>query len=227
FQAHDVILCRNVTGVKTCALPISPLHETLEELLGDGDAPVYIVHFTQAQAVERAQSLTSINMCTREEKARIAEEIGSFRFTTKFGRNLSRYVRHGIGVHHAGMLPKYRRLVERLAQAGLLKVICGTDTLGVGVNVPIRTVLFTALSKYDGVRVRRLRAREFHQIAGRAGRAGFDTIGKVVVQAPEHVIENEKALAKAGTDTKKRRKVVRKKAPEGFVSWDEATFRKL
>ncbi len=206
---------------------ITPLHETLEELLGDGDAPVYIVHFTQAQAVERAQSLTSINMCTREEKARIAEEIGYFRFTTKFGRNLSRYVRHGIGVHHAGMLPKYRRLVERLAQAGLLKVICGTDTLGVGVNVPIRTVLFTALSKYDGVRVRRLRAREFHQIAGRAGRAGFDTIGKVVVQAPEHVIENEKALAKAGTDTKKRRKVVRKKAPEGFVSWDEATFRKL
>jgi hypothetical protein len=90
------------------------------------------------------------------------------------------------------MLPKYRRLVERLAQAGLLKVICGTDTLGVGVNVPIRTVLFTALSKYDGRRTRLLRAREFHQIAGRAGRAGFDTIGYVVAQAPDHVIENEK-----------------------------------
>ena len=205
----------------------TPLHETLEDLLGSGGAPVYIVHFTQAQAVERAQSLTSINMCTKEEKAKIAEEIGAFRFTTKFGRNLSRYVRHGIGVHHAGMLPKYRRLVERLAQAGLLKVICGTDTLGVGVNVPIRTVLFTALSKYDGVRVRRLRAREFHQIAGRAGRAGYDTVGNVVVQAPEHVIENEKALAKAGDDTKKRRKVVRKKAPDGFVAWDEATFGKL
>ncbi|MFD6950626.1 DEAD/DEAH box helicase [Nocardiopsis sp. TSRI0078] len=206
---------------------VTPLHETLEELLGSGNAPVYIVHFTQAQAVERAQSLTSINMCTKEEKAAIAAEIGSFRFTTRFGRNLSRYVRHGIGVHHAGMLPKYRRLVERLAQAGLLKVICGTDTLGVGVNVPIRTVLFTALSKYDGTRVRRLRAREFHQIAGRAGRAGFDTVGNVVAQAPEHVIENEKALAKVGDDAKKRRKVVRKKAPEGFVAWDEATFNKL
>ncbi|MCY9782790.1 DUF3516 domain-containing protein [Nocardiopsis sp. EMB25] len=205
----------------------TPLHETLEELLSTGQAPVYIVHFTQAQAVERAQSLTSINMCTKAEKAAIAEEIGNFRFTTRFGRNLSRYVRHGIGVHHAGMLPKYRRLVERLAQAGLLKVICGTDTLGVGVNVPIRTVLFTALSKYDGTRVRRLRAREFHQIAGRAGRAGFDTVGNVVAQAPEHVIENEKALAKAGDDAKKRRKVVRKKAPEGFVSWDKATFDKL
>ncbi|MFC7328924.1 DEAD/DEAH box helicase [Marinactinospora rubrisoli] len=205
----------------------TPLHETLEELLGTRESPVYIVHFTQAQAVERAQSLTSINMCTRAEKDAIAREIGNFRFTTRFGRNLSRYVRHGIGVHHAGMLPKYRRLVERLAQAGLLKVICGTDTLGVGVNVPIRTVLFTALSKYDGNRVRRLSAREFHQIAGRAGRAGFDTVGNVVVQAPEHVVENEKALAKAGDDPKKRRKVVRKKAPEGFVGWDETAFEKL
>ncbi|WP_031510096.1 DEAD/DEAH box helicase [Streptomyces megasporus] len=203
------------------------LTETLTELLETRQAPVYIVHFTQAQAVERAQALMSINMCSRAEKDEIAKLIGNFRFTTKFGRNLSRFVRHGIGVHHAGMLPKYRRLVERLAQAGLLKVICGTDTLGVGVNVPIRTVLFTALTKYDGNRVRVLRAREFHQIAGRAGRAGFDTAGLVVAQAPEHVIENEKALAKAGDDPKKRRKVVRKKAPEGFVNWSEKTFEKL
>ncbi|MGW3247082.1 DEAD/DEAH box helicase [Streptomyces sp. NPDC001070] len=206
---------------------LTPLTETLTELLETRQAPVYIVHFTQAAAVERAQALMSINMCTRAEKEAIAELIGNFRFTTKFGRNLSRYVRHGIGVHHAGMLPKYRRLVEKLAQAGLLKVICGTDTLGVGVNVPIRTVLFTALTKYDGNRVRVLRSREFHQIAGRAGRAGFDTSGFVVAQAPEHVIENEKALAKAGDDPKKRRKVVRKKAPEGFVGWTESTFEKL
>ncbi|MFD8589353.1 DEAD/DEAH box helicase [Streptomyces sp. NPDC059637] len=205
----------------------TPLTETLTELLQTKQAPVYIVHFTQAAAVERAQALMSINMCTREEKDAIGKLIGNFRFTTGFGRNLSRFVRHGIGVHHAGMLPKYRRLVERLAQAGLLKVICGTDTLGVGVNVPIRTVLFTALTKYDGTRVRTLRAREFHQIAGRAGRAGFDTSGFVVAQAPEHVVENEKALAKAGDDPKKRRKVVRKKAPEGFVNWGQNTFEKL
>ncbi|MEU1815793.1 DUF3516 domain-containing protein [Streptomyces roseifaciens] len=205
----------------------TPLTDTLTELLQTQQSPVYIVHFTQAAAVERAQALMSINMCSREEKDEIAKLIGNFRFTTKFGRNLSRYVRHGIGVHHAGMLPKYRRLVERLAQAGMLKVICGTDTLGVGVNVPIRTVLFTALTKYDGQRVRTLRAREFHQIAGRAGRAGFDTAGFVVAQAPDHVVENEKALAKAGDDPKKRRKVVRKKAPEGFVNWNENTFEKL
>ena len=206
---------------------LTPLHETIEDLLGSGQAPVYLVHFTQAAAVERAQSLMSINVCTRQEKDRITELIGGFRFAPGFGKTLARHVRHGIGVHHAGMLPKYRRLVERLAQAGLLKVICGTDTLGVGINVPIRTVVFTALSKYDGQRVRTLSAREFHQIAGRAGRAGFDIAGAVVVQAPEHVVDNERALAKAGDDPKMRRKVVRKKPPERFVSWGEPTFHRL
>src|ERR1022692_3146638 len=206
---------------------LTPLHETLEELLSTRQAPVYIVHFTQAAAIEQAQALMSINVCTRAEKDAIAELIGNFRFTAGFGRTLSRLVRHGIGVHHAGLLPKYRRLVETLAQAGLLKVICGTDTLGVGINVPIRTVLFTALSKYDGTKTRLLQAREFHQIAGRAGRAGYDTTGTVVVQAPEHVVENEKALAKAGDDPKKRRKVVRKKPPQGFVSWGMPTFERL
>jgi superfamily II RNA helicase len=205
----------------------TPLQETLEELLGAGQAPVYVVHFTQASAVERAQALTSINVCTRAEKDAIAELIGNFRFRAGFGRTLSRLVRHGIGVHHAGMLPRYRRLVERLAQAGLLKIICGTDTLGVGINVPIRTVLLTALGKYDGTRTRHLTAREFHQIAGRAGRAGYDTAGNVVVQAPDHVVENTKALAKAGDDPRKLRKVVRKKPAEGQVSWSERTFERL
>ncbi|MPZ28572.1 MAG: DUF3516 domain-containing protein [Micromonosporaceae bacterium] len=205
----------------------TPLHDTLAELLATDQAPVYVVHFTQAAALERAQAMMSVNVCSRAEKDAIAEAIGGFRFAAGFGRTLSRLVRHGIGVHHAGMLPRYRRLVETLAQAGLLKVICGTDTLGVGINVPIRTVLLTALSKYDGEQNRHLKAREFHQIAGRAGRAGFDASGTVVVQAPEHVTANEKALAKAGEDPKKRRKVVRKKPPEGFVSWGEPTFARL
>ena len=206
---------------------MSPLHETVAELLGTHEAPIYIVHFTQAAAIEQAQALMSVNVCSRAEKDAIAELIGNFRFAPGFGKTLSRLVRHGIGVHHAGMLPKYRRLVETLAQAGLLKVICGTDTLGVGINVPIRTVLFTGLSKYDGSKTRLLMAREFHQIAGRAGRAGFDTMGRVVVQAPEHVIDNERALAKAGDDPKKRRKVVRRKPPEGMVSWGQPTFDRL
>ena len=206
---------------------LTPIHDTVEDLLHTGQAPIYIVHFSQLAALERAQSLSSAKIATREQRDAIADAIGEFRFTTSFGRTLSRLLRQGIGVHHAGMLPKYRRLVEQLAQRGMLRVICGTDTLGVGINVPIRTVLLTALTKFDGTRMRQLNAREFHQIAGRAGRAGYDTAGTVVVQAPEHESENAKALEKAGDDPKKRRKIVRKKAPEGFVSWGEPSFRKL
>lgn len=206
---------------------VTPAHETVEDLLGTGQAPIYIVHFSQLAALERAQALSSAKIASREQRDAIAELIGEFRFTTSFGKTLSRLLRQGIGVHHAGMLPKYRRLVEQLAQRGMLRVICGTDTLGVGINVPIRTVLLTALTKFDGTRMRQLNAREFHQIAGRAGRAGYDTAGTVVAQAPEHESENLKAIEKAGDDPKKRRKIVRKKAPDGFVSWGEPSFRKL
>ena len=205
----------------------TPVQETVEQLLVTGQAPIYIVHFSQAAALERAQALTSINVATRAQRDLIAETIGGFRFTTAFGRTLSRLVRAGIGVHHAGMLPKYRRLVEQLAQQGLLRVICGTDTLGVGINVPIRTVLLTALTKFDGTRMRQLSAREFHQVAGRAGRAGFDTAGTVVVQAPDHEVENARLIARAGDDPKKLKRVVRKRPPEGFVSWGEPSFQRL
>ena len=221
-----------VTGVER-PVPLSfsyaktPVQETVEELLETRQAPVYIVHFSQAQAMERAQALSSIRVVTREQRDEIAEAIGGFRFTTSFGKTLSRLVRSGIGVHHAGMLPRYRRLVETLAQRGLLRVICGTDTLGVGINVPIRSVLITALAKYDGQRMRHLSAREFHQIAGRAGRAGYDTAGTVVVLAPEHEIENEQAVRKAGDDPKKLKKVVRKKPPAGQISWGEGAFERL
>nr|WP_234974289.1 DEAD/DEAH box helicase [Williamsia sterculiae] len=207
---------------------LTAVHETIERLIAENRAPVYVVHFTQASAVERAQALLSAKICDRTERDAIAQAIGDFRFSAGFGRTLSKLVRAGIGVHHAGMLPRYRRLVERLAQQGLLKVIAGTDTLGVGINVPIRTVLFTALTKYDGVRTRHLSAREFHQIAGRAGRAGYDTEGFVVAQAPEHDVENARAEAKAAAaDGKKRKRVQKKKAPEGFVSWGEGTFDRL
>jgi superfamily II RNA helicase len=208
-------------------LAMTHVPETVADLLMERRAPVYVVHFTQRDALERAQALLSTPLLSKEEKEAVREKIGAFRFTAGFGRTLSKLVRHGVGVHHAGMLPRYRRLVEQLAQDGLLKVICGTDTLGVGINVPIRTVLFTGLAKFDGTRQRILRAREFHQIAGRAGRAGYDTEGYVVVQAPEHAIDNAKAVEKAGDDPKKLRKIQRKKPPEGFVSWTEETYARL
>ncbi|MBO9048216.1 DUF3516 domain-containing protein [Curtobacterium flaccumfaciens pv. flaccumfaciens] len=206
---------------------MTPVQETVERLLEEGKAPIYIVHFAQAAALERAQSLMSAKVASRERRDQIADAIAGFRFSAGFGQTLSRLIRAGIGVHHAGMLPKYRRLVEQLAQRGLLPVICGTDTLGVGINVPIRSVLFTGLTKFDGTKMRQLSAREFHQIAGRAGRAGYDTEGDVVAEAPEHDIENARAVAKAGDDPKKKNKIKRKKAPEGFVSWGQASFERL
>ena len=203
------------------------LEGTVELALRAGEAPLYIVHFAQDAALASAQSLASYGVSTKEQREAIKEAIKGTRFTTTFGKTLQRLLGCGVGVHHAGMLPRYRLLVEKLAQQGLLPVICGTDTLGVGINVPIHTVVLTALSKFDGRRMRHLNAREFHQIAGRAGRAGFDTEGHVIAEATEYDIENARALAKAGGDPKKARKIKTKKPPEGFVGWNKQTFERL
>jgi superfamily II RNA helicase len=201
-----------------------PLAQTLDKLVSEGKAPVYVVHFTQKDAADSAQDFTSLNLCTREEKNVVAAAITGFRFTSPYGPNVRKWLKQGIGVHHAGLLPKYRVLVEQLAQQGLLKVICGTDTLGVGINVPIRTVLFSRLCKFDGQKTAVLSARDFHQIAGRAGRKGFDDIGFVVAQAPEHVIEN----LRLGEKAKDGKKVVKRKPPEhNFASWDLQTLKRL
>ncbi len=202
--------------------------EVIEDLVKTGKSPVYIVHFTQRAAAEAAQSLMSMDFCTKDEKRIIHEATEAVRFDSPYGKDVQKYVRHGIGLHHAGLLPKYRLLMEKLAQKGLLKVICGTDTLGVGVNVPIRTVLFTQLFKFDGAKTGLLSVRDFRQIAGRAGRKGFDNVGYVVVQAPEHVIENLKLEAKAAGDPGKLRKIVRRKPPEnGFVHYDRGTYDRM
>ena len=202
-----------------------PLAKTLESLVADRKAPVYVVHFTQLEAAQSAQDFTSINVCTREEKAALADAIEGFKFSSPYGPDIKKWLRHGIGLHHAGLLPKYRVLIEQLAQKGLLKIICGTDTLGVGINVPIRTVLFTRLCKFDGQKTGILSARDFHQIAGRAGRKGFDERGWVVAQAPEHVIENLKLAEKSARDGKK---TVKRQPPEkNFVNWDKNTFMRL
>ncbi len=205
----------------------TPLVERLAAALEDNRAPIYLVHFTQRAASEAAQSLMSLNVCSKDEKAVLAKTLESVRFTSPYGKEVKRWLRHGIGVHHAGLLPKYRILVEQLAQKGLLKLICGTDTLGVGINVPIRTVVFTQLWKYDGKKAAILSVRDFRQIAGRAGRKGYDDKGYVVVQAPEHIIENKRAEEKAARDPAKKKKAMKRAAPEGAVNWDAKTFEKL
>src|SRR5699024_1951330 len=204
------------------------LSDTLRGLVRHDKAPVYVVSYSQNGAVDLATKLLSVDLASKEQKAAVAAAIKGFTFGKGFGQSLRKLLLHGVGVHHAGMLPKYRRLIEQLALKGLLLVISGTDTLGVGINVPIRSVLLTGLTKFDGRRMRRLSVREFQQLAGRAGRAGFDTRGYVIAQAPEHVIDNLKAEAKAANDDKKKRKKVKKKAaPAGFVGWSEETFTKL
>lgn len=206
---------------------MTSVSDSVLDAVRDGLAPIYIVHATQAAAIERAQGLVNINVTTRAQRDAIAEALRDTRLARGFGDTLGRLVRNGVGVHHAGMLPRYRRLVERLAGDGLLPVICGTDTLGVGVNIPIRTVLMTALTKFDGNRVRVFSVREFRQLAGRAGRPGFDPDGHVWVQAPDHVIDNARALGRAGDDPKARRKAAKAKPPEGFVHYDESTMQRL
>ncbi|HKQ69890.1 MAG TPA: DUF3516 domain-containing protein [Polyangiaceae bacterium] len=223
-----------VVTVRSAQRPV-PLHfeyqekllqEAVWRLVEGGRGPVYVVNFTQRGAAEAAQSLLSVDFATKDEKRTLAEAIKGESFKSPHGKEMQKLLRHGIGLHHAGLLPRYRLLVEKLAQKGLLKIICGTDTLGVGVNVPIRTVLFTKLCKYDGEKVRILSARDFHQIAGRAGRKGFDTEGFVVALAPEHAVENLRLEAKASSQG--RKKFVRKKAPEwGYAHWDRAVFDKL
>ena len=205
-----------------------PMEQVVENLVEDNKAPVYIVHFTQMEAAQNAQNFTSINVCTKDEKKQIAELLREVRFTSPYGKDIKKYLRHGIGIHHAGLLPKYRILVERMAQKGLLKLICGTDTLGVGVNVPIRTVLLTRLCKYDGQKTGILTVRDFHQICGRAGRKGFDDKGWVISMAPDHVIENLKMERKAADNPKKKKKFVKKQPPQkGYVPWDKKTFERL
>lgn len=227
---------RNVVRVANAERPVplefdyveTPLHETIAELLRHGKAPIYLVNFTQREAAEQVQSLTSIDVATKDAKKRIQDELRGFRFDSPYGKDVQRYVRHGLGLHHAGLLPKYRRLVEQLAQAGLLRIVSGTDTLGVGINIPIRTVLFTKLFKFDGEKQGILSARDFKQIAGRAGRKGYDDLGTVVCEAPEYVIENRKMDMKIAANPQKKKKLQKKKPPDrNFVNWNEQTFRQL
>ena len=231
--AVTAVTGRAVADVRSAVRPVpldfeyreTPLHETIEGLVSAGRAPIYLVNFTQRAAAEQAQNLMSANFSSKDEKETIRRALDGVRFTSAYGKEFQRFLRHGIGLHHAGLLPRYRRLVERLAQDGLLKVVSGTDTLGVGVNIPIRTVLFTQLCKFTGEKTAVLSARDFHQIAGRAGRKGFDDRGWVVAQAPEHVVENKRLVEKEKATGKKQ---VKKQPPQkGYVHWDRSTFDKL
>mmetsp|Transcript_150922 Transcript_150922/g.485017 ORF Transcript_150922/g.485017 Transcript_150922/m.485017 type:complete len:1052 (+) Transcript_150922:144-3299(+) len=210
------------------------IYDGIAELIQDGKVPAYIVNFTQREAADVATTLTDTKRfrCTDEKRKELECLIRDFNFDTPYGSHIRKLLLNGIGLHHAGLLPKYRLLVERLAQAGKLTCICGTDTLGVGVNVPIRTVLFTKLCKFDGEETVILPARDFHQIAGRAGRRGFDTQGSVVAVPPLHVVENIRVKAKMQNEKKKKdkekfRSLMMDEPNKNYKKWDVRTFEKL
>ena len=237
-QRLEALTGRKAVSVTSSLRPVpldflyseDPLHDAVAELVRSGRAPIYLVNFTQRDAADEAQNLMSQDFTPKEDKKKIAENLDSKLFDTPYGKEMQRYLRHGVGLHHGGLLPKYRLTVEKLARAGLLKVVSGTDTLGVGVNIPIRTVLFTKLCKYDGDKTRLLSVRDFKQIAGRAGRKGYDTRGYVVAQAPEHVIENKRLAqqVQAAQNEGKKKKIVKKQPPQkGYVAWSDETFRAL
>jgi superfamily II RNA helicase len=231
-QSLRAITGREPAAVRSAARPVpldfeyreTPLHETIADLIATRRYPIYLVNFTQRACAEEAQNLMSVDISSKDEKEAIRQALADFSFDTPYGKDFQRFIRHGLGLHHAGLLPKYRLLVEKLAQTGLLKIVSGTDTLGVGVNIPIRTVLFTQLCKFNGEKTGILSVRDFQQIAGRAGRKGFDDRGTVVAQAPEHVIENRRLAAKQAGG----KKVVMRKPPtKGYVHWDKSTFERL
>jgi superfamily II RNA helicase len=86
----------------------SYVHETIADLIEKGNSPIYLVNFTQRSAAEQAQALTSVNLCSKEEKEALRIALQHARFDTPYGKDVQKYLRHGVAVHHAGILPKYR-----------------------------------------------------------------------------------------------------------------------
>jgi superfamily II RNA helicase len=206
---------------------LDPMHEVIPELLKNNKAPIYVVSFSQKECASLANALSAYGSSSKEQKELILNEIKNTKLDSPYGPDVRRLLLSGVGLHHAGLLPKYRLLVEKLAQAGLLKIICGTDTLGVGINIPIRTVYFSSLAKFDGEKKRLLTVRDFKQIAGRAGRKGFDDHGWVVCQAPDFAVENAQIKRKMEANPEKAKKFKLSGPPAGSVTWDEDKYQSL
>ena len=202
----------------------TPILDSIAEAETQGITPAYVVCFSKRAAWDLAVLLAQrTSGGDRRKEIREVLDGRQVRFAGSSGKELRRCLIQGVAPHHGGMLPRYRRLVEQMVVQGYVSVVCGTDTLGVGVNMPIRAVLFTQLYKYDGSNSRHLQAREFLQIAGRAGRKGFDDVGHVWAQAPEHLMVNrlERAKAQAAGKLKKYRA---KPPPREFRGWGEEHF---
>jgi hypothetical protein len=217
----------------------SYLVEVAKELHAAGDVPAIIFGFSREQCFERARLLRACpRFTTDDERLRIAELCDGVVLERGLGPELRPLLLHGIGVHHAGVLPRYKALVEKLALERLVKFVVSTETISAGINLPAKRVIFPSLRKHVAGKARLLTSAEYHQMAGRAGRPQFDTEGIAITLAPEEVVqETRKELkdAKKGgftVDEEKLRRGAYARAraqavKDGDVTWDPQIHEKL
>ncbi len=179
--------------------------DTVRDLAHTGDVPAIIFVFGREQCFEVARLLKSCRrFTTDEEKAQVEVLCDAALLPAGCAKELRPLLTHGIGIHHAGILPRYKALVEQLALARLIKFVVSTETIAAGINLPARTVVFPALRKFIKKEPRLITAAEYHQMAGRAGRPQFDDRGLAITLAPEEIV----------SDLKKELKDARKQGPD-------------
>ncbi len=176
------------------------LIDTVKDLSWKGDVPAIIFVFGRELCFEVARLLRSCRRFTSDaEKAEIEKRCDEVLLPSGVAKELRPLLGHGIGIHHAGILPRYKQLVEELALERLIKFVVSTETIAAGINLPARTVVFPALRKFIKKEARLVTPAEYHQMAGRAGRPQFDDKGLAITLAPEEItVDLRKELKDAG-----------------------------
>ncbi len=215
-----------------------PLIDTVRELAHKGDVPAIVFVFGREQCFEVARLLKSCRrFTTDEEKAKVEALCDEALLPGGVANELRPLFSHGIGIHHAGILPRYKQLVEQLALERLIKFVVSTETIAAGINLPARTVVFPSLRKFIKNEPRMVTAAEYHQMAGRAGRPQFDDRGLAITLAPEEIVSELKkelrdAAKRPAYDEGKVRKSVYNKARseaqrKGDIIWTPESHAEL
>jgi superfamily II DNA/RNA helicase len=210
------------------------LIDTVKELAHAGDVPAIVFVFGREQCFEVARLLKSCRrFTTDEEKAAVDKLCDAALLPSGAARELRPLLGHGIGIHHAGILPRYKQLVEQLALERLIKFVVSTETIAAGINLPAKTVVFPSLRKFIKQQPRLVTAAEYHQMAGRAGRPQFDDKGLAITLAPEDIVSDiKKEMKQKGADEAKVKKTVYGRARndaqrKGDIIWTPETHAEL
>lgn len=158
--------------------------DLIEHIQLSEQLPCLYFSFSRSACEEKALENINREFLQPEEQETILNEFDELRERyglqeDRHAEELRGFIEHGVAYHHAGMLPTLKEVVERLFTAGLIKLLFTTETFALGINMPACTVVLDSLAKFDGIDFRPLKSREYHQMAGRAGRRGIDTQGFV------------------------------------------------